>query len=45
MARSRRKALACIMAADSPYKDYVKTGNLPSGMNHDDYLQFACEKM
>jgi hypothetical protein len=33
------------MAQDSPYKDYVKTGNLPSGMNHDDYLQFVREKM
>ena len=45
VARTGRKALTCIMAADSPYKDYVKT-NLPSGMNHDDYhLHFVCEKM
>ena len=27
-ARNGRKALACIMAADSQYKDFVKTGNL-----------------
>jgi hypothetical protein len=39
--KNGKKALACVMAQDSPYKDYVKTGNLPSGMNHDDYLQFA----
>ena len=45
MAKNGKKALSCVMAQDSPYKDYVKTGNLPSGMNHDDYLQFVCEKM
>ena len=33
------------MAQDSPYKEYVRTGNLPSGMNHSDYLQFVREKM
>ena len=43
--KNGKKALACVMAPDSPYKDYIKTGNLPSGMNHDDYLQFVREKM
>jgi len=43
--KNGKKALACVMAQDSPYKDYIKTGNLPSGMNHDDYLQFLQEKM
>ncbi len=33
------------MAQDSPYKGNIKTGNLPSGMNQDDYLQFIREKM
>lgn len=45
VAKNGKKALSCVMARDSPYKDYVKTGNLPSGMNHDDYLQFVREKM
>ena len=45
LARNGREALACIMAADSPYKDCVKNGNLSSGINHDDYMQFVCEKM
>ena len=45
VAKNGKKALSCVMAQDSPYKDYVKTGNLPSGMNHDDYLQFVCEKI
>ena len=34
------------MAEDSPYKDYVKTRNLPSsGIKHNDYLHFICKKM
>ena len=43
--KNGKKALSCVMAQDSPYRDYVKTGNLPSGMNHDDYLQLVHEKM
>ena len=43
--KNGKKALSCVMAPDSPYKDYIRTGNLPSGMNHDDYLQFVREKM
>ncbi|KAI2506296.1 hypothetical protein MHU86_8126 [Fragilaria crotonensis] len=43
--KNGKKALACVMAPDSPYKDYIKTGNLPSGMTHDDYLQFVRERM
>ncbi len=43
--KNGKKALACVMAPDSPYKDYIKMGNLPSGMNHDDNLQFVREKM
>jgi len=33
------------MAYDSPYKEYVQNGNLPTGMIHGDYLQFVREKM
>ncbi len=44
VAKNGKKALACVMAQDSPYKEYVRTGNLPSGMNHGDYLQFVREK-
>lgn len=45
VAKNGKKALACVMAQDSPYKEYVRTGNLPSGMNHGEYLQFVREKM
>ncbi|KAI2506792.1 hypothetical protein MHU86_7687 [Fragilaria crotonensis] len=40
-----KKALACVMSKHSPYRDYARTGNLPSGMVHDDYLQYVREKM
>lgn len=40
-----KKALACVMSKHSPYKDYARTRNLPSGMVHDDYnLQYVREK-
>ena len=40
-----KKALSITMSPESPYKDYTKTGNLPSGMVHDDYLKFVRLKM
>ena len=40
-----KKVLACIMATDSPCKYNVKTGSPPCGMNHDDCLQCARQKM
>jgi hypothetical protein len=43
--KTGKKALACVMAPDSRYKDNIKMRNLPSGMNHDDDLQFVQEKM
>ena len=43
--KNGKKALSCVMAQDSPYRDYVKTGNLPYGMKHDDYLQVVRAKM
>ena len=39
------KALACVMSRNSPYRDYARTGNLPSGMVHEDYLQYVREQM
>lgn len=33
------------MVQESTYKDWIKTGNLASGMNHKEYLQFVREKM
>ena len=45
VAKNGKKALACVMSQDSPYREYVRTGNLPSGMNHGDYLQFVRDKM
>lgn len=43
--KNGKKALACVMSKHSPYRDYARTGNLPSGMVHDDYLQYVREKM
>jgi hypothetical protein len=40
-----KKALSIAMLPESPYKDYTKSGNLPSGMVHDDYLKFVRLKM
>ena len=36
-----KKALSIARSSESPYKDYTKTGNLPSGMVHDDYLTYV----
>jgi hypothetical protein len=33
------------MSKHNPYSDYARTGNLPSGVVHDDYLQYIWEKM
>jgi hypothetical protein len=44
--KNGKKALACVMLKNSPYiRDYARTGNLPSGMVHDDYLQYVREQM
>jgi hypothetical protein len=40
-----KKALSIAMSPESPYKDYTKKGNLPSGMVHSDYLKYVREKM
>ena len=41
-----KKAMSTIaMSSESPYKDYTKNGNLPSGMVHDDYLMYVRLKM
>lgn len=40
-----KKALSAAMSPESPYKDYTKSGNLPSGMVHDDYLKYIRLKM
>lgn len=40
-----KKALSIAMSPESPYKDYTKKGNLPSGMVHSDYLMYVREKM
>lgn len=43
--RNGKKALSIVMAPNSPYKDFVKTGNLPSGMVHKDYLLYIRREM
>ena len=39
--RNCKKALSIVMAPNSPYKDYIGTGYLPSGMGFEDYLFFV----
>jgi hypothetical protein len=40
-----KKALSITVSSESPYKDYIKNGNLPSGMVHNDYLTYVRLKM
>lgn len=40
-----KKALSVVTHARSPYKPYVTTGNLPSGMTLSDYYMFVRKKM
>ncbi|KAI2505332.1 hypothetical protein MHU86_9132 [Fragilaria crotonensis] len=40
-----KKALSVVTHARSPYKPYVRTGNLPSGMTLNDYYMFVRKKM
>jgi hypothetical protein len=40
-----KKALSVVMAPGSPYKDYIGTGNLPSGMAFEDYLMIVRKGM
>ena len=40
-----KKALSIAMSSESPYKDYTKNRNLPSGMVQDDYLMYIRLKM
>jgi hypothetical protein len=40
-----KKALSVVTHARSPYKPYVTTGNLPSGMTLNDYYLFVRKKM
>jgi hypothetical protein len=42
--KNGEKTLACaVMSKHYPYRDYARTGNLPSGMVHDDYIQYVRE--
>jgi hypothetical protein len=43
--KNGKKALSIVMHAESPYRDHVSTGNLPSGMTLDDYYLFVCQGM
>ncbi len=40
-----KKALSVVTHARSPYKPYVTTGNLSSGMTLSDYYMFVWKKM
>ena len=40
-----KKALSVVTHARSPYKPYITTGNLPSGMTLNDYFMFVRKKM
>ncbi len=39
--KNGKKALSIVMHAESPYRDHVSTGDLPSGMTLDDYYLFV----
>jgi hypothetical protein len=41
MLKNCKKALSVVMETDSPYKDYIGTGNFPSGMAFEDYRMFV----
>ncbi|KAI2510740.1 hypothetical protein MHU86_3688 [Fragilaria crotonensis] len=43
--KNGKKALAVVMNKRSPYKSYVATGNLPSGMSMDDYYVYVRKRM
>ena len=43
--KNGKKALSIVMHADSPYRAHVATGNLPSGMNLDDYYLYVRQGM
>jgi hypothetical protein len=43
--KNGKKALSIVMHAESPYRDHVSTGNLPSGMTLDDYYLFVRQGM
>lgn len=45
MLKNCKKALSVVMAPNSPYKNYIGTGNLPSGMAFEDYLMFVRKGM
>ena len=40
-----KKALSIALSTENPYKDYTKSGNLPSRMVHDDYLKYIRLRM
>jgi hypothetical protein len=44
-AKNCRKALSYVMAEESPCKDFLHSGNLPSGMRFEDYLLYVRQKM
>ena len=44
-AKNCRKALSYVIAEESPYMDFLHSGNLPSGMQFEDYLLYVRQKM
>ena len=44
-AKNCRKVLSHVMDDLSPYKDFLESGNLPSGMQFEDYLLYVRQKM
>jgi hypothetical protein len=43
--KNGKKALAVVLASDSPYKAYASNGSLPSGMSLQDYYMYIRRKM
>jgi hypothetical protein len=43
--KNGKKALAIVLASDSPYKAYASNGTLPSGMSLQDYYMYIRRKM
>ncbi len=44
-AKNYRKALSHVMDEECLYKDFLQSGNLPSGMRFEDYLVYVRQKM
>jgi hypothetical protein len=44
-AHEHLKTLSLVMHANSPYRTYTTTGNLPSGLSIEDYYLYICQKM